>query len=64
MNRLDDHIQFPGETDWDSIVNHYSLDIVEEEDYYQYVKEQGHDKDTELGILLSLYAAWADCKSA
>lgn len=57
-------VQFPGESEWTAIINHFGLDIVEEDELEQYIIEQGHSKESEIGILLSLYQAWKEASAA
>ena len=52
-------IQFSGESDWDAIVNHNSLDIVEEERFIEYIVSMGWDPNiTKLHALEILFGAW------
>lgn len=46
--------QFKGESRKDAIINHFSLDIVEEEDFFKYVEEMGYSENSEDAILESL----------
>lgn len=46
--------QFKGESRKDAIINHFSLDIVEEEDFFKYMEEMGYSENSEDAILESL----------
>lgn len=49
--------QFSGETREEAIVNHFSLDIEEEEQFFQYVKDMGYtiyDSDDILENLIDM----------
>ena len=50
--------QFSGESNWNSIINDNSLDIVEEESFEQFVIEEGGSKEDSLEKLESLYKEW------
>ncbi len=53
-------VQFAGESNWDVIVNHNSLDIVEEEEFGKFVIAHGHNKESELHILEAIYLEWVE----
>ena len=39
-------VQFQGEIRKDAIINHFSLDI-EEEEFFQYIEKMGYSEDSE-----------------
>jgi hypothetical protein len=47
--------QFKGEDRKQAIVNHFSLDIEEEETFFKYIKEMGYTIDYSDEIIESLY---------
>jgi len=51
-------VQFQGESDWDAVINHWSLTIVEEDEFLDYIKGRGHGKHTQLELLETLYMEW------
>lgn len=50
--------QFPGESNWDAIVNDNSLDIVEEDAFEKFITDRGHSKTEALETLERLLASW------
>ncbi len=56
--------QFPGESDWDAIIHHYSLDIVEEQEFLNYIKNAKFTKEASLEELEKLYSFWVLIKLA
>lgn len=51
--------KFSGESPWDAVINSFSLNIVEEDEFEAYVKKQYSDpKAVPLEILEMLYAEW------
>ena len=55
--------QFRGETRKESIINHFSLDIEEEEGFFQYLEEMGYDENSDDEILESLIIMYRDEKT-
>lgn len=51
-------VQFSGENRYDAIVNHFSLDIVEEENFFNYLKEMGYTIDEEDDVITHLIQMW------
>jgi len=51
-------VRFDGESNWDSIINHFSLDIDEEYDFENFIMENGETRDSNLEILEQLYEEW------
>lgn len=51
-------VQFKGETRRQAIVNHFSLDIEEEEAFFKYMKEMGYSIDTDDDLIESLHDMW------
>lgn len=51
-------VQFSGEDRKQAIVNHFSLDIVEEDHFFDYVKEMGYSIDDEDEIIENLIQMW------
>ncbi|HEY0658742.1 MAG TPA: hypothetical protein VGD05_09720 [Pyrinomonadaceae bacterium] len=47
--------QFPGENNWDAIINHNSLDIAEEREFTKFVKQRGYSANSSLADLEKLY---------
>jgi len=50
--------QFQGEDRRESIVNHFSLDIEEEEDFFIYIEAMGYNEDSPDEILENLIVMW------
>jgi hypothetical protein len=53
-------VQFSGEDRKDAIVNHFSLDIVEEEQFMAYIEEMGYSIDDEDDIIEHLCQMWRE----
>ena len=54
-------VQFPGESTWDALVNHRSMDVEEEEAFLQYCLEDNIppvEKESSAEILLETYHRW------
>lgn len=51
-------ILFQGETRKQAITNHFSLDIEDEDLFFDYIKEMGYSIDAEDEIIESLYNMW------
>ena len=51
-------VQFLGENDWEAVVNHFGFNIVEEDEFEQFVKSRGYSKDSQLEILEMLVKEW------
>lgn len=51
-------VQFSGEDRKDAIVNHFSLDIVEEDLFLGYVKEMGYSIDDDDEIIENPCSMW------
>ncbi len=51
-------VKFERETDWDAIVNHWSLNIVEEDEFLDYITKKGFGKTSPLEHLETLYHEW------
>lgn len=51
-------VQFSGEDRKDAIVNHFSLDIVEEEGFMRYIKEMGYSIEEDDEIIENLIVMW------
>jgi hypothetical protein len=47
-------VQFKGETRREAIINYFSLDIEEEEQYFRYIDQMGYSIDSEDEVLESL----------
>lgn len=56
--------RFEGETRLESIVNHFSLDIVEEESFLLYVEQMGYELDADDSIIENLHSMWFKNKEA
>lgn len=53
-------VQFQGETREQAIVNHFSLDLEEEEGFFKYLESMGYSIDSEdevIESLISMYRA-------
>ena len=48
-------VRFPGETPWEAIVSHHSLDIEEEDAFREYIEMKGHKRMAPLDLLEMLY---------
>ncbi len=46
--------QFGGETRKDAIINHFSLDIIEEDGFFEYLSSMGYTEDEDDEIIESL----------
>lgn len=53
-------VQFPGEDRKDAIINHFSLDIEEEEWFLNYIKQMGYSIDDDDEIIENLFKMWND----
>lgn len=53
-------VQFPGEHRKDAIINHFSLDIEEEEWFLDYIKRMGYSIDDDDEIIENLFKMWND----
>ena len=53
-------VQFQGEIRKDAIINHFSIDIEEEEEFFQYIEKMGHSEDSEDDILESLIVMYRE----
>lgn len=51
-------VQFSGEDRKDAIVNHFSLDIEEEDLFFTYITDMGYSIDSEDEILENLIKMW------
>lgn len=51
-------VQFSGESDWDALINHRSLNIGEEDEFEEFVKSKGYSADSQLEILETLINEW------
>ena len=51
-------VQFSGEDRRDAIINHFSLDIEEEEAFFAYIEEMGYTIDSDDVILENLVEMW------
>ena len=50
--------QFIGEPRQDAIINHFGLDIVEEESFLKYISSMGYTIDAEDSIIEGLHELW------
>ena len=50
--------QFKGETRKQAIINHFSLDISEEQAFLKYIKAMGYTIDSEDSIIEGLHEMW------
>lgn len=55
--------QFSGETREEAIINHFSLELEEEEPFFEYVKSMGYSIDSEDEILESLIVMFRETKT-
>lgn len=53
-------VQFNGETRHEAIVNYFSLDIVEEEEFFIYMEEMGYDENDEDDVIENLISMWRE----
>lgn len=51
-------VQFKGESRKQAIVNHFSLDIEDEESFFKYIKEMGYSIDDNDDLIESLHDMW------
>ena len=51
-------VQFQGEDRKQAIINHFSLDLEEEEEFFVYMYEMGYTIDSDDGILENLHMMW------
>lgn len=47
--------QFSGEDRRQAIINHFSLDIEEEDEFFEFVEEMGYDIDETDEMMISIY---------
>jgi len=52
--------RFQGETREDSIINHFSLDIVEEVTFFEYIEEMGYSIDDSDDLIESLHKMFTE----
>lgn len=52
--------QFKGETRKQAIVNHFSLDISEEEQFFKYLSDMGYTVDADDETIESLHEMWEE----
>ena len=50
--------QFQGETRKDAIINHFSLDMVEEDSFLKYISDMGYTIEADDETIESLYEMW------
>ena len=54
-----DVVQFSGESNWDAIINHFSLDIVEEDAFRSFLEDHEVDpKKSDLDLLMIYFENW------
>jgi len=53
-------VQFQGENRRESIINYFSLDIVEEYGFFKYLEEMGFDENSEDEIINNLIQMYRD----
>lgn len=51
-------VQFQGEDRKQAIINHFSLDLEEEEEFFVYMDEMGYTIDSDDDILENLHMMW------
>ena len=56
-------VQFSGEDRKDAIVNHFSLDIEEEDEFFAYVDEMGYSIDDSDDLIESLHKMFLERQS-
>lgn len=47
-------VQFSGETRKDAIINYFSLDIEEEDEFFEYLENMGYSEDDDDEIIINL----------
>lgn len=52
--------QFTGETRKDAVINHFGLDIVEEESFLKYIEQIGYSIEIDDDILENLHEMWEE----
>lgn len=50
--------QFKGETRKQAIVNHFSLDMTEEDSFLKYIKDMGYTVDSDDDVIEGLHEMW------
>lgn len=50
--------QLPGESRWESICSHFSLDTMEEDQFLAYIKKMGYTIDADDEIIENLHEMW------
>lgn len=55
--------QFQGESRKEAIINHFSLDIEEEDEFFQYMEDMGYTIDSPDDILTNLHLMWLKSKN-
>ena len=53
-------VQFSGESRREAIVNHLSLDIEEEDEFFGFISELGYSEDDPDEYIISLHALYID----
>ncbi len=51
-------VQFKGESRKEAIINHFSLDIEEEDLFFKYMADMGYTIDSDDDMLENLYDMW------
>lgn len=54
--------QFQGESRRDAIVNHFSLDLEEEESFFDYIERMGYSEDADDDSIRGLYNMWREAQ--
>lgn len=53
-------VQFQGETREEAIINHFSLDLEEQEEFFEYIESMGYSVDSKDDIIESLVTMFRD----
>lgn len=51
-------VELPSEDRWDAIVNHFSLDTMEEDEFLAYIGKMGYTIDADDEIIENLHDMW------
>ena len=60
MSNIGMTVQFSGEDDWDAVINHFGFNIIEEDEFEQFIVSKDYSKESQLEILEMLVKEWFD----
>lgn len=51
---------FPGATRWENIVNHFGLDMIEEDQFLKYISDMGYFVESDDETIENLHQMWEE----